>query len=481
MNEAPTAAITDASCTQLACTFTGSTSSDWDGDTLTYSWDFGDTSPAVTTTNASRTYETGGAKTVTLTVNDGKGHTDTDTVTVNPVAPPVNAAPTAAITEPSCTQLTCSFKGSTSSDPDGDTLTYSWDFGDTSPAVTTANPSRTYSTGGAKTVILTVNDGKGHTDTDTVTVNPVAPPVNAAPTAKITDASCTQLTCSFKGETSSDPDGDTLTYSWDFGDTSPTVATANASRTYITSGAKTVILTVSDGQGHTDTDTVTANPTDEGDPVSNVTYVGSASSAGTRTTHTVTLPGGVKAGDTMVLLLGAANSTASYTGPSGWTPLASATGTTAMATRAWTRTATAADEAANVKATVTSSATSSSDLTVAVYRGTDGTTPIADSAAKIDNAAGSAHTSPAVTASDDTDWLLTYWADRSNDTTGWMDLVGPTVRLEGLPSSTANYHVTALLADSNGPVGAGPQGELTATANGASSRGASISILLNSS
>ena len=46
---------------------------------------------------------------------------------------------------------------------------------------------------------LTVNDGKGHRDTDTVTVNPVAPPVNAAPTATITDASCTELACSFKG------------------------------------------------------------------------------------------------------------------------------------------------------------------------------------------------------------------------------------------------------------------------------------------
>ena len=40
---------------------------------------------------------------------------------------------------------------------------------------------------------------------------------------------------------------------------------------------------------------------------------------------------------------------------------------------------------------------------MAAYRNTDGTTPIAASASKIDNAAGAAHTSPAVTAANDTE------------------------------------------------------------------------------
>ena len=48
--------------------------------------------------------------------------------------------------------------------------------------------------------------------------------------------------------------------------------------------------------------------------------------------------------------------------------------------------------------TVTILGATKSDLTLAVYRGTDGTTPIAVSASKIDNAAGAAHTSPAVTS-----------------------------------------------------------------------------------
>ena len=233
---------------------------------------------------------------------------------------PVNDAPVAKITDASCTELACSFKGSTSSDWDGDPLTYSWDFGDTTDAVTTADASHTYGTPGARTVTLTVNDGKGHTDTDTVTVNPKE---NTAPTARITDASCTRLDCSFKGMTSSDPDGDPLTYSWDFGDTTDAVTTANATHTYGTPGARTVTLTVNDGKGHIGTDTVTATATDPA--ASQVAYVGSASSAGNRSTHSVTLPSGVKEGDTMVLFLGAASIAPTYGAPSGWTLLQSET------------------------------------------------------------------------------------------------------------------------------------------------------------
>jgi hypothetical protein len=181
-----------------------------------------------------------------------------------------------------------------------------------------------------------------------------------------------------------------------------------------------------------------------------------------------------------VVFFAAASINPTYTGPAGWTLLESKNGTSSMVARAWTRTATEADTAANAKVTVTSSAVAKSDITVAVYRGTDSTTPIASSASKIDNTAGAAHTSPAVTATGDKDWLVTYWADRSDTTTGWTAQAGPTVRVAGAASDTGSAHVTAVMADSNGPVTSGAQGQLTATANGSSSRGASFSILLGS-
>lgn len=73
-----------------------------------------------------------------------------------------NASPTATFSY-SCTDLSCSFDGSDSTDPDGDTLAYSWTFGDESSA-TGATSSHTFASDGTYTVILTVDDGSA-TDT----------------------------------------------------------------------------------------------------------------------------------------------------------------------------------------------------------------------------------------------------------------------------------------------------------------------------
>jgi glucose/arabinose dehydrogenase len=77
-----------------------------------------------------------------------------------------NRAPAAvgtATNTSGATPLTVNFDGSGSSDPDGDALTYSWDFGDGSTG-TGVKPSHTYTTKGHFTAMLTVSDGKGGTD-----------------------------------------------------------------------------------------------------------------------------------------------------------------------------------------------------------------------------------------------------------------------------------------------------------------------------
>ena len=51
--------------------------------------------------------------------------------------------------------------GTTSFDPDGDPLTYEWDFGDGSAHQTTATATHTYTTAGTFTASLTVRDNRG--------------------------------------------------------------------------------------------------------------------------------------------------------------------------------------------------------------------------------------------------------------------------------------------------------------------------------
>jgi serine protease len=86
---------------------------------------------------------------------------------------PVNQSPTASFTY-GCTDLSCSFNGGGSSDPDGSIVSYSWNFGDgtTDSGVTV---SRTYAAGGTYTVALTVTDNDGATGSTSQNVTVTEP------------------------------------------------------------------------------------------------------------------------------------------------------------------------------------------------------------------------------------------------------------------------------------------------------------------
>jgi glucose/arabinose dehydrogenase len=96
--------------------------------------------------------------------------------------PPVAVASASSLTGTS--PLSVTFTGSNSSDPDSNTLTYLWDFGDGTSS-TVANPTKVFSSSVARgyTVRLTVTDNLGLTDSKTlqVSIN------NAAPTARISN------------------------------------------------------------------------------------------------------------------------------------------------------------------------------------------------------------------------------------------------------------------------------------------------------
>jgi PKD repeat protein len=157
-NTAPTAGFS-FSCSARSCSFDGSASTDSDGTIQNYGWDFGDGTRGSGQT-VQHDYAQSGTYTVSLTVTDDGGATDTvaKTVTIE------NTAPTASFT-PSCSGLSCSFDGGTSTDSDGTISDYSWDFGDGTRG-SGKTVQHDYNNGGTFQVTLTVTDSGGATASD---------------------------------------------------------------------------------------------------------------------------------------------------------------------------------------------------------------------------------------------------------------------------------------------------------------------------
>ena len=132
-----------------------------------------------------------------------------------------NRPPVAAISADKTTgvsPITVNFSSNGSSDPDGNAITYDWNFGDGSANSTTANPSHTFSSTGTKgfTVTLTVKDNLGLTDSKTmvISLNNAAPSVkitNPTNTTKYTLSGPTQYTLA-SNLTDNDPTG--MQYAW---------------------------------------------------------------------------------------------------------------------------------------------------------------------------------------------------------------------------------------------------------------------------
>ena len=207
-------------------TLDGSASSDADGDMLTYNWSF-TSKPAFSAAGLSDPaavrptfiMDLYGDYVVQLIVNDAKADSDPDTVTIstNNSAPVANAG---ADQTPLFGE-TVILDGSTSSDVDGDGLTYSWSFISkptlsmaalSNPAV--AHPIFDIDVSGDYVVQLIVNDGFVNSTPNTVIISTS----NSAPVA---NAGANQEprvgdTVMLDGSASSDVDVDELTYSWSF-------------------------------------------------------------------------------------------------------------------------------------------------------------------------------------------------------------------------------------------------------------------------
>ncbi|HBB87401.1 MAG TPA: hypothetical protein DC047_07275 [Blastocatellia bacterium] len=174
----------------------------------------------------------------------------------------INSAPVAVLTAnptSGAPPLVVNFDGSGSSDPDaGDTLSYTFDFGDGSAPVTQSTPAvaHTYNQLGKYTASLTVKDQVGFTsNTATIEINVT----NRIPTAALSatpTSGYAPLPVNFDGSASSDPDtGDSVaSYTFDFGDGAVvTQSGAKIAHTYNAGGIYTAKLTVADTHGGTST------------------------------------------------------------------------------------------------------------------------------------------------------------------------------------------------------------------------------------
>lgn len=225
-------------------------------DSLTYTWNLGD-GTILSGQQIEHTFIDNGIYTATITVTDVHGASSTKTfnLVVNNSAPIVEAGVDLTINEGQSITL----EGNFSDLGLNDTHTITWDFGDGNTVSGLLNPSHTYTQNGTYTATLTVSDRDGATQSDTltVTVKNVAPTI----TAIIGETSINQGETAYLSATAFDPGNDPLTYRWDFGDGSQPVNGQNLTYTLTQSGTYELILTVTDSEGAstTQTRTITVN------------------------------------------------------------------------------------------------------------------------------------------------------------------------------------------------------------------------------
>jgi RHS repeat-associated protein len=237
-------------------TFDGTGSTDPEGDTpLTFAWSFGDGETAIGP-SVNHTFGASGTYVVTLFATDDRGATGTGTKTVvvnNPNGIPVARAG-GPYQGPAGDPIV--LDGSASSDPDNDSLTFTWNFGDNTGAFLGKTVSHTYAAEGTYQASLEVNDGRGGVAGAVTTVLVTA--ANRAPIATIVPGA-TFINPGdeilFDGAGSFDADGDALALTWSFGDGGQTSGDI-VTHVFNSPGRFEVILSADDQRGKIGADTV---------------------------------------------------------------------------------------------------------------------------------------------------------------------------------------------------------------------------------
>lgn len=244
----PTAAFTAADvCDGASALFTdGSTPS---GTITSWKWDFNnDGTTDNTIQNPNFIFSGPGTHQAKLLVETNGGCKDSIVQTIV-----VNSNPVAGFTmDDVCLGQTTIFND-TSATASGSITNWLWNFGDGSPANTSANPSHTYLSAGTYTVKLTTTTDIGCTDsiTKTTVIHPL-PSANYS-AADVCDGNIVNF-----NDSSSIQNTDTLaSWRWDFGDGSPFNLNQNSSHLYPASGSYQAELLVISNFGCADSLTKT--------------------------------------------------------------------------------------------------------------------------------------------------------------------------------------------------------------------------------
>lgn len=213
----PVISSPDIVCTGESFTLSGAKSNDTDNKIVSYKWYFpyGEIKQGEAVEHL---FNFSGSYSVRLEVVDNSGASDS-AVSVTKLIK-VNSSPLVAVNAPRIVipGEEIKFSATGSSDPDFDSLFYSWKTGDGS-TLTGETAMYTYQTAGTYTASLSVDDGTGaECAAITSEFNII---VNAAPSAIITAPEVFKIGPAnskvlLSASSSSDSDGDNLVYSWEF-------------------------------------------------------------------------------------------------------------------------------------------------------------------------------------------------------------------------------------------------------------------------
>jgi PKD repeat protein len=210
---------------------------------VSYSWNWGDGSPAGSGVTASHTYTNVPPllKTIGLTVTDTVGQT----ASVSHDATLQDSAPVAAFMVTK-NNLDVSVDAATSTDDHG-IVSYSWNWGDGSPAGSGVVATHTYSAAGTYPIILTVTDTVGQTASVSQDVSVSSGGV--PPIASFTGVTASGGMLTVDASASSSAVG-IARYDWNFGDNIIASGVTHAHK-YVATGTYLVTLTVTDNNGLT--------------------------------------------------------------------------------------------------------------------------------------------------------------------------------------------------------------------------------------